>query len=227
MASPSHSRTRHLEQKARDNSSKPDKAALLRRPSSLQTVLPPSLESAPLVTKPADASPEKEPLTQEQPKPISNLSRRSSIVHRQETPSARKSQHENCIDGPGDEVEKVTALYAFEAENDGEMTIKRGDVITVLRRIDSGWWYGRCNGVEGMFPANYVEPLTTSGTGQSSGDKDIADDNHHARLPSQPRDGPLRSRSSTAAVCAECGCEEFAANVFKPTKCKNCSHVHG
>lgn len=34
------------------------------------------------------------------------------------------------------------------------------------------------------------------------------------------------SSASSTAVCRECGCEEFRANVFKKGSCNNCFHVH-
>ena len=54
---------------------------------------------------------------------------------------------------------KAVALYSFAGEEPGDLPFRKGDVITILKRSESqnDWWTGRVNGVEGIFPANYVE----------------------------------------------------------------------
>ncbi|XP_071814565.1 growth factor receptor-bound protein 2-like isoform X1 [Apostichopus japonicus] len=53
----------------------------------------------------------------------------------------------------------VRAKYDFAAKDPGELSIKRGEIITVLDNSDQNWWTGRCQGKEGLFPAPYVECL--------------------------------------------------------------------
>lgn len=50
-------------------------------------------------------------------------------------------------------------LYAYEAQNDDELTIKEGDVIVILTKEveDKGWWKGELNGRVGVFPDNFVK----------------------------------------------------------------------
>lgn len=54
---------------------------------------------------------------------------------------------------------KAIALYSFAGEQAGDLPFKKGDVISILKKSDStnDWWTGKCNGREGIFPANYVE----------------------------------------------------------------------
>ena len=52
----------------------------------------------------------------------------------------------------------VIAMYALEAEEEGELSFNEGDRIEVLRKDPSGWWEGRLNGVVGLFPENYTQP---------------------------------------------------------------------
>ena len=55
-------------------------------------------------------------------------------------------------------VVRARALYAFEAERDEELSLKEGDIVTVLDREDlDGWWEGELHGVTGFFPAQYTE----------------------------------------------------------------------
>ncbi|KAG0357255.1 hypothetical protein BGZ54_000395 [Gamsiella multidivaricata] len=59
----------------------------------------------------------------------------------------------------GAKPEFVVALYDFSGEQATDLSFKKGDRITVTKKTPSrdDWWTGRCNGREGIFPANYVE----------------------------------------------------------------------
>ncbi|XP_069980693.1 sorting nexin lst-4 isoform X1 [Penaeus vannamei] len=74
---------------------------------------------------------------------------------------------------PGDEtatkasVSDVTAraLYDFDAQpGTGELSIKEGEILAVLRQdVGEGWWEGtNSQGQTGLFPAAYVEEVTTA-----------------------------------------------------------------
>ncbi len=52
------------------------------------------------------------------------------------------------------------ALYDFEGQaGTGELTIRCGDVLTIIRKdVGEGWWEGtNANGQSGLFPEAYVE----------------------------------------------------------------------
>ena len=54
----------------------------------------------------------------------------------------------------------VVAVFDSLKEHDGELGIVVGDVIEVVDTdVASGWWRGRCNGVEGIFPSGFVKRL--------------------------------------------------------------------
>lgn len=50
--------------------------------------------------------------------------------------------------------ETVTAVYSFEAQQEGDLHFEAGDVIEVITRGsgEDDWWVGRLNGKEGQFP---------------------------------------------------------------------------
>ncbi|CEP61864.1 Bzz1p LALA0_S04e02432g [Lachancea lanzarotensis] len=52
----------------------------------------------------------------------------------------------------------VQAIYGYEAEEEGELSIQTGDSINVLRDDDgSGWTFGEVRGVKGLFPTSYCK----------------------------------------------------------------------
>ncbi|CDO94233.1 unnamed protein product [Kluyveromyces dobzhanskii CBS 2104] len=55
-------------------------------------------------------------------------------------------------------AETCTAIYDYTAQTDGDLTFPAGAIIQVVDRSDAaGWWVGVYNGVQGVFPGNYVE----------------------------------------------------------------------
>ncbi|XP_061117665.1 drebrin-like protein A [Conger conger] len=54
----------------------------------------------------------------------------------------------------------VRALYDYQAEDESELSLELGDIISVVETVDNAWWRG-CSkdGRQGLFPANYVETI--------------------------------------------------------------------
>ena len=50
-------------------------------------------------------------------------------------------------------------MFPYTAQNADELTFYKGSVINVLSK-DGEWWKGEMNGLTGMFPSNYVQPLS-------------------------------------------------------------------
>ncbi|KAL4915218.1 hypothetical protein BDW62DRAFT_126927 [Aspergillus aurantiobrunneus] len=55
--------------------------------------------------------------------------------------------------------DQTIALYTFDADQDGDLGFKKGEVITIVKRTDKkeDWWTGRIGDRVGIFPANYVD----------------------------------------------------------------------
>jgi len=53
----------------------------------------------------------------------------------------------------------VTALYDFDAQAEGDLSFRTGDVIEIISRTqnDNEWWTGKIDGRSGQFPGNYVQ----------------------------------------------------------------------
>uniref|UniRef100_A0A8C5DAC9 SH3 domain containing 19 n=1 Tax=Gouania willdenowi TaxID=441366 RepID=A0A8C5DAC9_GOUWI len=47
-------------------------------------------------------------------------------------------------------------------EGPGELSLKAGDVVTMVEQVDSQWYKGTCGGSAGFFPVNYVKILSNS-----------------------------------------------------------------
>ncbi|GFO47281.1 Sh3 domain-containing kinase-binding protein 1-like [Plakobranchus ocellatus] len=57
---------------------------------------------------------------------------------------------------PKPAVEAVVE-YEYIAEQEDELTLKVGDIITGVQTAEGGWWEGELNGKKGMFPENFVK----------------------------------------------------------------------
>nr|XP_033804935.1 SH3 domain-containing kinase-binding protein 1 isoform X2 [Geotrypetes seraphini] len=57
--------------------------------------------------------------------------------------------------------EYCKVLFPYEAQNEDELTIKEGEIITIVKKecLDVGWWFGEVNGRRGVFPDNFVKLL--------------------------------------------------------------------
>jgi hypothetical protein len=55
--------------------------------------------------------------------------------------------------------DQAVALYTFEADQEGDLGFKKGDIITILKKTDKkeDWWTGRVGDRTGIFPSNYVD----------------------------------------------------------------------
>ncbi|KAK2172541.1 hypothetical protein NP493_950g01025 [Ridgeia piscesae] len=50
-------------------------------------------------------------------------------------------------------------LYAYDAQDTDELSFNEGDIIEVIKEDSSGWWLGKLNGRQGLFPENYINKI--------------------------------------------------------------------
>ncbi|XP_034566559.1 ABI family, member 3a isoform X2 [Notolabrus celidotus] len=58
---------------------------------------------------------------------------------------------------PPQYLEKVMALYSYEASKPDDLTLAEGDIIYLTQRHDNGWCEGVLGENNGFFPSNYVQ----------------------------------------------------------------------
>ncbi|CAH1795502.1 unnamed protein product [Owenia fusiformis] len=69
--------------------------------------------------------------------------------------------------------------YNFNAQTNVELSLKKGDTVTLTRRLDENWYEGRCKNQTGIFPTSYIDVI---------------------REPDTPLVTPMSSRMTTPAT---------------------------
>lgn len=97
---------------------------------------------------------------------------------------------------------RARALYDFNSENPGEVTVKENEILTVYSEKDiEGWFEGvNSKGERGLFPASYVEILrndaasTTVNNNSCNTSGDANPDFRYANIPSGGFDGSYKPK---------------------------------
>ena len=53
----------------------------------------------------------------------------------------------------------VIVQFDFIATSPSELSLEAGDIIELIGKRSDGWWRGKCQGKEGLFPSNFVVEL--------------------------------------------------------------------
>lgn len=51
---------------------------------------------------------------------------------------------------------EATAQFDFIARSDRELSLKKGDTVTLYSQVSNDWWKGAVNGHEGLIPDKYI-----------------------------------------------------------------------
>jgi hypothetical protein len=89
-----------------------------------------------------------------------HLSKKKSNSNAPAVQSSEKIQ-ETVIEETDSGAEHIVrAVYAYSGTEVDELSFKVGDLISVNKVIDGGWWEGTCNNQSGWFPGNHVQELS-------------------------------------------------------------------
>lgn len=93
----------------------------------------------------------------------------------------------------------LKVIYDFDAEAGTELTVKEGDVLTILSKdAGDGWWNARNeSGQEGMVPATYVEEIATYD--DPTDDQSFSSESEEAGWTSWGQPAPVATTSPPAA----------------------------
>ncbi|CAG8504651.1 1689_t:CDS:2, partial [Racocetra persica] len=96
----------------------------------------------------------------------------------------------------------ATVMYDYDAEEEGEISLKEGTTITILEKTDDGWWRGKNEqGESGIFPSTYVTEVKATDVSQAA---EEADSEKPAKAEEQElppiSTSPKRTKSSDVAV---------------------------
>jgi hypothetical protein len=119
---------------------------------------------------------------------IANLQCHSNLFLFHHHSTVFPSAYVEAVDSAATFSAKV--LYDFAGEHEGTLALHAGDVVTVCKAPDNGWWEGYFNGRWGLFPTQYVERVADN-SATSSGSGSVAprlppDSNSVDAVPSTP-----------------------------------------
>ncbi len=56
----------------------------------------------------------------------------------------------------------MSQLYALLFQDPEDLSFKKGDILTILKKEEEDWWFARhSNGSEGLIPKPYVEEVSS------------------------------------------------------------------
>ncbi|CAG8442938.1 14189_t:CDS:2 [Gigaspora rosea] len=96
----------------------------------------------------------------------------------------------------------ATVMFDYDAEEEGEISLKEGTTITILEKTDDGWWRGKNEqGETGIFPSTYVTEIKTTDVSSTT---EEAESEKPAKAEEQElppiSTSPKRTKSSDVAV---------------------------
>ena len=96
-------------------------------------------------------------------------------------------------------VRLVQAIYNYQGENNDELCITKGDIITVTNAPEGGWYEGTLNGTTGWFPSDYCRPLSPQEDNDTDGQQSNPAANH-----SQQQDNLTFRKMVSSTLSAPC-----------------------
>lgn len=60
---------------------------------------------------------------------------------------------------PAPSLPRCKTLWPYDATDVDELSFQPDEIIEIIKEDPSGWWTGKLNGREGLFPSNYIEKI--------------------------------------------------------------------
>ncbi|XP_018590284.2 SH3 domain-containing kinase-binding protein 1-like isoform X2 [Scleropages formosus] len=89
--------------------------------------------------------------------------------------------------------------FDYKAQQDDELTIAVGDIISNIRKDEGGWWEGELAGRRGLFPDNFVRELKDDGCRVTQGNQLKTPPPSDGNPVSEKKGGSARKRRCKAA----------------------------
>lgn len=51
---------------------------------------------------------------------------------------------------------EATAQFDFIARSDRELSLRKGDLVTLRKQVSNDWWQGTVRGKDGLIPDKYI-----------------------------------------------------------------------
>lgn len=77
---------------------------------------------------------------------------------------------------------QARAKYNFIAQTHLELSLAKGELVVLTRRVDDNWFEGKIGGRKGIFPVSYVDVLIDPGEPPSQNPKPVAAPAAHSLL---------------------------------------------
>lgn len=149
-------------------------------------------------------------------------------------------------DIPPSYSERYKVIYDFYPESADDLALIKGEIVVVMEKVSDGWWLGQVENQPdryGMFPTNYVQPITLSSSTESTNSvqsssysvtpvKLVSVSESKAKPHPQGRISfPIPQMSSNLDCkalpsCSTCDCTNFTPNMFRAGYCNMCCHKH-
>lgn len=91
-------------------------------------------------------------------------------------------ERKNSID-----IRQAKVLYSYLQNEEDELSVNLGDIVTILDMSDNDWWQCECNGEIGLLPSNYLQIISE---GSHIGEKEAEHDNIPHEI-SSPKPYPI------------------------------------
>ncbi|CAG0889631.1 unnamed protein product [Darwinula stevensoni] len=90
---------------------------------------------------------------------------------------------------------KCLVVYSYDAQESDELTIHKGDIVTILNMDGAGWWEGELQGRKGFFPNMFVEIISDSDQNDAPSEETVL--NAHNGDESIPSEGHMKPTLAT------------------------------